>query len=482
MKKINHPLLLSVTLLTLLATTAWGAPEIRIIGQEPVYEVRGEELPGVGALDVTVGYDANGLKNPRVTQQQLSAGAILIPYFPTPGVVRVVILAPQGITGSGVLFRTAFDSLSGSAGKIISINAKMVSAASQGDVPVQTSIFVTPLPVSAVNQPAAPGGNLTDTSTSTSTSTSPLSGDTAQNSSPFAALKAALTGQAVVPPTSSGAATIAVVTPLTVSGAVGNPSSEQPPGGGGEDRASGSGPVAGGDESAPAPPDSPVLPAEGSDLSESSSRGDLAAQLLPAARQSGADTAVGNEALIRGAAKPPLSPVVKPKVTAQVSVLALFREYRGARTPAALSALFSLGSIPGVSQTPPIAISDGVAALTVAVERDSSNSPNFSVSGGKLVSLKREGKRYLLNIIPYARTVEVTLSLLVGNTTTVIPLVVVPPLDNNTFPSGKLDEATFSLLLKKSGGASGTVPGDVTGDYQDDYILTAHYLLQKNKK
>ena len=232
MKKINHPLLLSVTLLTLLATTAWGAPEIRIIGQEPVYEVRGEELPGVGALDVTVGYDANGLKNPQVTQQQLSAGAILIPYFPTPGVVRVVILAPQGITGSGVLFRTAFDSLSGSAGKIISINAKMVSAASQGDVPVQTSIFVTPLPVSAVNQPAAPGGNLTDTSTSTSTSTSPLSGDTAQNSSPFAALKAALTGQAVVPPTSSGAATIAVVTPLTVSGTVGNPSSEQPPGGG----------------------------------------------------------------------------------------------------------------------------------------------------------------------------------------------------------------------------------------------------------
>ena len=500
MKK-SSKLALLVVLLTMMATTAWCAPTLRIIGQEPVCELRGEDLQGVGALDVTVGYDPAGLTNPRITQQSLSAGAIVMPYLTTPGAARVLILAPpQGITGSGSLLQFAFDSLGGTAVKITTLTVKMVSAATQKDIPVQTSVEVTAgpdvTPSTTVNQSPTTVGNLTDNSTgqskgdkstgTTSTSTSNSAsgsnytgtGQTVESSSTFTSLKAALTGQTTISSVSSGVNVVAVANPETVT------DNKQQAGVVSESGASTeAGMQPRGDET-PQPQPEPIVEITDDHAPPmTASVTDSPVASLSADSQPGNDVAVQKRTSLRTEVKGSLPSVDHAKETGKVSVLSLFKDYKGPRTPTTLTALFSRGGTPGVSQKPPIALSDGVSTVTLTVEYDDPTSPNFSVTGGKLLTLKREGKRYLLNIVPYVRTLEVSVSLLVGKSLTTMPLIVVPPLELKTLlPSGKLDEAAFATLLKRNSGASGAASDNAAGDYQDDYVLTAHYLLQNSKK
>jgi hypothetical protein len=470
MKLCGKVSLLLMALLLMVATTAWGAPFIRLIGQEPVYQLWGEDLQGVGALDITVGYDTAGLKNPRVSQQELSNGSILLPYLTTPGAVRVVLLAPdiKGITGSGSIAQISFDSLSGSSGKIVSLTVKAVSAGSRSELPVQTMIAVSPAAEvkdpTIVSKPSTPAINLTDGGTpsgATAGATAPEAGkgETGQKSAAVSNLIAALTGQSTGSSASSVPTSTAVVTSVNVDGTMGNPSRVD------ENKQ----PVAEVSDGAPR-------------VDDALSAGNPVAENAPDAGQSPTEVALPGETRTHGKAKSVALSTEKAGVGNAKSVLTLFREYKGPRTPAALTALFAKGSVPGVTQNPAIAIADGVSPVTLTVESDSSSSPNFSISGGKMVSLKRDGSRYRLTIIPKVGAMEVTVSLLQQESITTIPLVVVLPLDLKKLPSGRLDEATFVLLLKNNGSASGSAHPESLDGYQNDYLYTAHFLLQKTRK
>jgi len=430
MNKISHVTLLVATLTALVTTTAWGDPLIRISGKKPVYELRGEDLQGVGAADIRIFYDVSGLKNPSVTQEQLISGAMIARYLDTPGVVRMLIIAPdsQGITGSGKMSQITFDSLGGTSGTIISLSASMVSAASRSDIPVRTSVEITPaedkVPTS-VNQSSDFAKKLTKDS---------ITGQPKQELFGISGLSTAT--EDGIPP--------------------------------------------GGSEEATPRPEQPVAPPADVNISKVPTPVEPVVKSATDNSQSEAGVTAGNEARKSEEAKPP--PTVAPKGPVFNGAMALFKEYKGPRTAKALAALFVEGSVPGVSQDPLIAIADGVSKVLLTVEQGYTTAPNFSVSGGKLISLTRTGPRYQLSILPDVRAVAVTVSLLTRDAVATIPLTVVPPLDMKLIPSGKLDEATFERLLKRNGVASGEIQGDGVRDYLNDYILTAHYLLLKNRE
>jgi hypothetical protein len=166
------------------------------------------------------------------------------------------------------------------------------------------------------------------------------------------------------------------------------------------------------------------------------------------------------------------------------SVLTLFREYAGPRTHQALTTLFLQTSYPGFRQEPPIAFSDGVTNVKVflAAAAPGSQSPNFAITGGRLISIKLNGGQYVLEIIPETGTVETTVTVLGQSSLTEYPLVVAPSLDAKNVPGGAFDEAGFNLFLKNAGGATVDLNGDGRRDYRDEYIYTANYLVKGGKK
>jgi hypothetical protein len=176
------------------------------------------------------------------------------------------------------------------------------------------------------------------------------------------------------------------------------------------------------------------------------------------------------------------APAVAPQETRYKSVLTLFKEYKGTRGLHELTALFSQVSYPGFSQEPAVALTDGRTNVKLSIDLTGSDSPNFAVSGGTILSLKRERDRYLLTLSPKAGAVETTVTVLNKGIATIIPLTVAPPLDKKSMPTGKYDEAAFALYLKAGDLSKGDVNGDGVKNYLDDYIVTSNYLAKNNMK
>jgi hypothetical protein len=171
-----------------------------------------------------------------------------------------------------------------------------------------------------------------------------------------------------------------------------------------------------------------------------------------------------------------------PSNAVRKSVLTLFQEYAGVRTPQALTALFAQAASPGSRQEPPVVLSDGVRKVKVTIYMTAAQAPNFSLTGGKMTRLTRESGGYTLEMIPDARVIEATVTMLNQGKTTVIPLTVAPPVDIKTVPTGKFDEAAFAHYLKGGDAAIGDLNGDGMNNYIDDYIFTANYLVRKSTK
>jgi hypothetical protein len=171
-----------------------------------------------------------------------------------------------------------------------------------------------------------------------------------------------------------------------------------------------------------------------------------------------------------------------PQETRYKSVLTLFKEYKGTRGLHELTALFSQASYPGFRQEPAVALTDGRTNVKLSIDLTGSDSPNFAVSGGTILSLKRERDRYLLTLSPKAGAVETTVTVLNKGIATIIPLTVAPPLDKKSMPTGKYDEAAFALYLKGGDLSKGDVNGDGVKNYLDDYIVTSNYLAKNNMK
>jgi hypothetical protein len=167
-----------------------------------------------------------------------------------------------------------------------------------------------------------------------------------------------------------------------------------------------------------------------------------------------------------------------------------FLNFKGVRTLKNLAALFDVQKAvaAGLNQTPAIAMSDGKSRFTVKLELAASGvTPNFTFKGANLKSIMPVSETaWELGALPQKGKLDVQLAILVGNEQVVLPLVVVPPLDAAVLKEAQgLSEAGVDAMLAKVD-VKATKPvydlnADGKQDLLDDYILVAHYLLNKQK-
>jgi len=113
------------------------------------------------------------------------------------------------------------------------------------------------------------------------------------------------------------------------------------------------------------------------------------------------------------------------------SVLDRIRALTGEKTPAALEGLFTRWD-PVFSQNPAVLLSDGttVARITLRVQGRAGDPPNFSVSGGHVVSAKMNDTGiWTLEILPNRGSLSTSLTVAFSGQMTEYPLTVAPPLD-----------------------------------------------------
>lgn len=173
----------------------------------------------------------------------------------------------------------------------------------------------------------------------------------------------------------------------------------------------------------------------------------------------------------------------KPRV--YKGILEFFETYKGEQTLAVLSALFKTRITDTITQEPLIAISDGktTAQLKIALNQSSGNSPNFALSGAKMVSLKAGGEKgsWVIELLPNKNALRAILTILSDSAMIEYPLTVAPPLP----ASLKLDEAGFQKFLKETGTPQAPMNDlnqDGVRNYQDVYIFVANYLQSANRQ
>ena len=162
------------------------------------------------------------------------------------------------------------------------------------------------------------------------------------------------------------------------------------------------------------------------------------------------------------------------KVTTYSGVLDLFRAYRGERSSAIFTALFSNEISPTIRQEPAVVLSDGKTPVKIFVKLETSGdrSPNFSLNGAKLVSLKKDAaSTWVVEALPKVGIMQATLTILTESELIEYPLTLAPAVAGIS-PA----EAEFAAFLADS---KRDLNGDGRHDYLDDFIYTANSLVKK---
>ena len=79
------------------------------------YVVRGDNMEGVGGIDLTISYDSTTMSSPTVTQGGLISGALMAPNTATPGTIRIAVISTKAISGSGQIATISFAAVTGPA-------------------------------------------------------------------------------------------------------------------------------------------------------------------------------------------------------------------------------------------------------------------------------------------------------------------------------------------------------------------------------
>lgn len=185
----------------------------------------------------------------------------------------------------------------------------------------------------------------------------------------------------------------------------------------------------------------------------------------------------------------PAPPWEGKSVYTRKSVLDLFRDYRGERSPKALLMLFEQESLIGFRQEPAVAISDKKALVKVIfiTPSDLKGAPDNAVMGGRLASLTRDPDNtntWVAEVRPRRNAHDGGFAVTLQDIKMVFPLTLAPAINADLDRSGKVTEEDFALFLR---GARGKKAGqfDLNADgavnYLDDYIFTANYLVQSSK-
>lgn len=418
-------LLLAVTL----SCAAFAAPAITVTpgSSAGTFNIQGAAMDGVAGIDLMIGYDTTILGSPSVTQGALITGALMAANANAPGTVKIAVITTRPFSGGGVIASIGFASQSGSGG-------------------------ITGFSASVIDSSGAKLAVATDFSTARGSSTPVASGSL--SSTPGIPFSQPPTPQQTVPPAAAATATASAPVYL---GTVTMPA----------DMTSSPSPAA-------ATPQKPVE------------------QPAPAPRQPEAPRQEAVPAPLEKEQPAPAPAPVSPPAPApapqekdelkQVALAAVadrFRTYEGEKSPMILTALFKKEVSTVIRQAPPIAVSDGTAAVTVVAELPaSSSSPNVALSNARLVSIKKDesGAKWTIRVIPARDASRAAITILNGASSVEYPLTVIPPVSGMKF-----SDKEFETFLKDSGAlrAKYDLNSDGRHDYLDDYIYTGHYLLKK---
>lgn len=168
------------------------------------------------------------------------------------------------------------------------------------------------------------------------------------------------------------------------------------------------------------------------------------------------------------------------KFVSYKSTVQLFREFKGEKSSKSLIPLFAELSIPGFSQEPPIAFSDGSTPLkiTLVIKQSGSESPKFILQGANVKQLGGEGEdtiTWTIEAIPKKNATDAVLTVIDGQRVMEIPLTVVPKIDPLLTKGKVLSEADFALYLAKP--PKFDLNKDEKFDALDDFIYTANYIV-----
>jgi len=161
------------------------------------------------------------------------------------------------------------------------------------------------------------------------------------------------------------------------------------------------------------------------------------------------------------------------------SVLQMFKEFKGEKSPKSLVALFASADYPDFKQDPPVIIADGVkpVRLTLRLKPSGNESPKFILQGANVQQLRGVGEDYVwvVDAVPKKGVSEAKLTAIDGQRILEFPLVVAPLIDTALAGGGKTTEADFTKYLTKP--AKYDLNKDSKFDYVDDYIYTANYIV-----
>lgn len=400
---------------------------------EGVYSVSVANVVNAAAIDFTINYDAEALRDPLVNDGELVAEAAAFRELnaAVPGQLRVVYLSSKGFKKPGKLATVVFTRKGSLAARPPKLESSIVS--SEGASVAVQPIVTPPAGTTAASGPAAAGssaaaagqirynndgmGNLTGgTTVSTSVSSEP-----AGSRSPFAEA-----GQENAAPAADAAL-----------------------------------------ETAP-------------EASYGQSRAGVSAEetpSAPAAADGGTDKT----------SKAATVEAFLTNLKTYQSVAERFRTHRGERTLKALSELFdfSMAKKAGLLQTPRIAVSDGKQTVNVKVVLPPASAvPSFSLKGANLKGIGTLSDKMLeLDILPQKGKQDVRLSIVFQKEVAQIPLLVVPPL---AAALQELSDPDLEKLLLKADNKIRPLPYDLNSDgqqdYLDDYILLAHWQLKRQQR
>jgi len=162
------------------------------------------------------------------------------------------------------------------------------------------------------------------------------------------------------------------------------------------------------------------------------------------------------------------------------SVLQLFREFNGEKSPKALISLFAEGAVPNFSQVPPVALSDGITPvrLTLTLRQGGTETPKFMLQGASVQQMSSEGEEqvvWTIDALPKKGVYDARLTVIDGQNIMEFPLVVAPSIGPLVPKAQKFTEADFTLYL--SNPAKFDLNKDEKFDSLDDYIFTANYIV-----
>ncbi len=162
-----------------------------------------------------------------------------------------------------------------------------------------------------------------------------------------------------------------------------------------------------------------------------------------------------------------------------------FKLVKGAKTLEALTALFATGPSHLIRQEPAIVLSNGKehATLTIDLPERLTTSPNFSMTGGNLVSFKQDTVkkgRWSVVVLPEVGAVAASITVVAGADDYEVPLTVTPVLTTK-LPLNEQGWETFQREVGTPQSPLHDFNGDGIRNHLDEFIFVANYLVQLKK-